>query len=464
MKKVNLLALVLTLLLFTATVSVQAAEITPGVDYSNKKIVFLGDSITYGVGVTEHEDRFGDIVSNTLSFENYVNMGKSASTIAIRDGQTDSFTERAASVPNDADYVVVLGGINDYNNNVPIADFTTDIALMLTAIETAAPDATIILMTPYKTYYNSQPSSTNNTELANLSDYVDVMRTAANEAGDATPHVNIIDLYSMIGFDASDNGEDMTQYTLDGLHTNIAGNQRIANILTSFFNGENLMENVEWTDGYYVAGGIANEGDLSYSSLIPVEAGKSYAFYSSNDEGEAFQFPGQFHDGNEDYVSDIDGTVRHRYEVITIPAGVKYVRFNSESTVTYKTRSFLRELENYESFNVDFDANGGSEIITQSIESETKVLQPENPIKTGYAFVAWYTDEDLSTLYDFDALITSDLTLYAKWSSATTVAVISPPGETVELLGLAWYWWLAIVAGTYFVFGTKKGRKAVGLK
>ena len=41
---------------------------------------------------------------------------------------------------------------------------------------------------------------------------------------------------------------------------------------------------------------------------------------------------------------------------------------------------------------------------------------PINPTKTGYAFAGWYTDEGLSTAFDASTPITSDLTLYAKWT------------------------------------------------
>ena len=43
----------------------------------------------------------------------------------------------------------------------------------------------------------------------------------------------------------------------------------------------------------------------------------------------------------------------------------------------------------------------------------------------------------------------------------TVVAVVTVPSTTYEVLGLAWYWWLAIAGGVYFLFFTKKGKKAL---
>jgi uncharacterized repeat protein (TIGR02543 family) len=37
------------------------------------------------------------------------------------------------------------------------------------------------------------------------------------------------------------------------------------------------------------------------------------------------------------------------------------------------------------------------------------------PTREGYAFGGWYSDSDFSTAYDFDTLVFSDITLYAKW-------------------------------------------------
>src|SRR5665648_49952 len=111
MKKFILLLIAMVISLTIAIQPVYAISTSDGIaEYADKKIVFLGDSITLGVGVTDHDDRFADIVSNTLEFADYVNMGVTGSTIAIRTGFTNSFTERAPSVPVDSDYVIIFGG------------------------------------------------------------------------------------------------------------------------------------------------------------------------------------------------------------------------------------------------------------------------------------------------------------------------------------------------------------------
>lgn len=69
-----------------------------------------------------------------------------------------------------------------------------------------------------------------------------------------------------------------------------------------------------------------------------------------------------------------------------------------------------------EKFTVTFESNGGTEIAKQKVESGKKAEKPENPEKTGYIFKGWYTDdESFEQEYSFDAVVTENITLYAKW-------------------------------------------------
>ena len=73
-------------------------------------------------------------------------------------------------------------------------------------------------------------------------------------------------------------------------------------------------------------------------------------------------------------------------------------------------------------FTVTFDVTGG--ILTgeasQTVTSGGKVVEPDIPSKTDYEFRGWYTSTDGgqtldSTAYDFDTVLTKNITLYAKW-------------------------------------------------
>lgn len=64
---------------------------------------------------------------------------------------------------------------------------------------------------------------------------------------------------------------------------------------------------------------------------------------------------------------------------------------------------------------IEFVSNGGSEVSTIYLEHNTTTLAPEDPVKEGYVFSGWYTEESFENLYDFRSPITDNVVLYAKW-------------------------------------------------
>lgn len=70
---------------------------------------------------------------------------------------------------------------------------------------------------------------------------------------------------------------------------------------------------------------------------------------------------------------------------------------------------------------VRFDSDGGTEIVTKVINSGSNVLEPPLPIKEGgYIFDGWYYN---NSPYNFNSLITSDITLKAHWKDSNNVPV-----------------------------------------
>ena len=65
---------------------------------------------------------------------------------------------------------------------------------------------------------------------------------------------------------------------------------------------------------------------------------------------------------------------------------------------------------------VTFNTNGGTAIDAQVIVSGGTAAKPENPTKQGYTFENWYSDEDLTSAFDFSSAITANTTVYAKWT------------------------------------------------
>ena len=58
------------------------------------------------------------------------------------------------------------------------------------------------------------------------------------------------------------------------------------------------------------------------------------------------------------------------------------------------------------------------------------LLKPRDPKAVGYRFLGWFRDPDNDTAaYDFNDLVNSNLTLYAKWVQVYKVTFIDSDGE-----------------------------------
>jgi uncharacterized repeat protein (TIGR02543 family) len=67
-------------------------------------------------------------------------------------------------------------------------------------------------------------------------------------------------------------------------------------------------------------------------------------------------------------------------------------------------------------YTVTFNSAGGSSVPSQSVAPGGKVTRPTNPTRAGYAFVGWYRDSAYTSLWDFNTVVTGNMTLYAGWS------------------------------------------------
>ena len=72
-------------------------------------------------------------------------------------------------------------------------------------------------------------------------------------------------------------------------------------------------------------------------------------------------------------------------------------------------------------YTVSFNANGGTEIPDQRVTSGSTAEKPADPIRGGYSFAGWYSDEGLQTEYLFTEPMASSITLHAKWIALYTV-------------------------------------------
>ena len=105
-----------------------------------------------------------------------------------------------------------------------------------------------------------------------------------------------------------------------------------------------------------------------------------------------------------------------------------------------------------ETFHVSFDLNysGADEMDDVEVLEGLKVAQPASPTREGigtkghqvsqYTFIGWYTDSACTTAYDFNTSVSSDFTLYAKWTAtyifeAEHVMLVDDNGQPTKGMG-----------------------------
>ena len=87
---------------------------------------------------------------------------------------------------------------------------------------------------------------------------------------------------------------------------------------------------------------------------------------------------------------------------------------------------------------VSFNSLGGSTVPMQIVAENGTATEPTPPTRTGYTFGGWYTDADCTdgNEYNFSAIVTQNLTLYAKWT-LTPYTITAPASIDVTVDGNA---------------------------
>jgi uncharacterized protein (TIGR02145 family)/uncharacterized repeat protein (TIGR02543 family) len=82
-------------------------------------------------------------------------------------------------------------------------------------------------------------------------------------------------------------------------------------------------------------------------------------------------------------------------------------------------------------FLVKFNSNGGSKVDSQNVVYEGTATSPTAPTKTGYTFGGWYMEPALTNAWTFSTnTVTSDTTLFAKWSPVVYTVTFDGQGAT----------------------------------
>jgi len=116
-------------------------------------------------------------------------------------------------------------------------------------------------------------------------------------------------------------------------------------------------------------------------------------------------------------------------------------------------------------FNVTFVYNAeGKEPLTIQVVNGMAMEAPEKPVREGYTFEGWHTDEELTVLWDFAYTVDGNLILYASWEKSNAGCgcnknTITDFGGGFGMTGLLMLAFGAFVVMRIFIVGKTKDRQ-----
>lgn len=198
-------------------------------DFSDKTIVFIGDSITEGI--TSSVDQNGNYVSyvtyvnSYLHFGNVLNHGKGGRMFSAYGGEELSLAMNFGNVTNNsADIIVVLAGVNDYlcvadnkrfgsvTDTLTTGNYCGSVRYFMSQLKDYYGDREIFFVTMYDINRTSNSTYVDFNGQPTLGDFMDAERKLAKEFG-----FHMIDLYDT-GFMDCSSKEASNYFLSDGLH------------------------------------------------------------------------------------------------------------------------------------------------------------------------------------------------------------------------------------------------------
>lgn len=202
--------------------------------FKNKEGNFLGDSITFGYtpnsGIQLNKP-FPVLVGEKLGLTTVNNYGISSSCIADTGNSVHNpMSVRYINMSDEADFVFILGGTNDWAQQVPIGTISDDtiytfygaLNILADGLLTKYPTATLVFATPMRRVETPIPIP--------LLDYRNAMLKIGEKYG-----IAVLDLYATSGFYPI-NTVNYNAICPDGRHPNEAGHMKLANRISGFLN------------------------------------------------------------------------------------------------------------------------------------------------------------------------------------------------------------------------------------
>jgi len=140
-----------------------------------KKINVLGDSYVYNHKEPKENTWHAKIAEKYKMV--YRNYGKNGNGIVTPKASGEPLVTRYKMMDKDADYIVVVGGKNDYNKQISIKEFKDGLRSLCQHLTEEYAEAKICFFTPWRIY----PDSSKDPKPIKLIDYVDAMIEVCGE-------------------------------------------------------------------------------------------------------------------------------------------------------------------------------------------------------------------------------------------------------------------------------------------
>lgn len=210
-------------------------------DISTKKVCFLGDSITEGYGAsvpaeTSYVGLFKSRYSNAKIFNYGVGGTRIAKQIvpSVCEEHDSHFISRVDEMEENADFVAVFGGTNDYGHgDAPFGmfgdktenTFCGAVYVLFEKLLVKYPLATIAVFTPLHRLTEEVPRTKSGKPLV---EYVDIIKKTAEMFS-----FPVLDLWSVSGINPKF-GKVQEMMMPDGLHPNDLGYRRLFERIDAF--------------------------------------------------------------------------------------------------------------------------------------------------------------------------------------------------------------------------------------
>ena len=239
--------------------------------YAGKTIACIGDSITYGVGVTRDETDYVTLLAQSLGME-YIRLGVSGTTLCTGGHATCNVSKLTESNLAGADVVTILIGINDFVQartgyySLGTID-STDTSTIYGAVhmwcqrivelrETEALSETeFYFLTPVITSWNNSVSSVRDWDQSKTNIHGYTLRDLCNAIVEvcALYDVPVIDLNVVSGlYYNSEENNTVDEFGGDGAHPGVTGHQMMAAALENILLRKHLKNDHDHVYGSWI--------------------------------------------------------------------------------------------------------------------------------------------------------------------------------------------------------------------